>query len=641
MDGWQLLESIQRIPRTTSIDLTQPKAVQSSELAPDLLRKIGEYGTTFKHFFRDQTGNIYLLERYGTKYCVYWPANGFNFDDIQQESSQLRKTNNNIASKGWNTLQFEDMLELWREDQEKRSVDVPIKLNMQVTGTSAHHAKSYQNISLKDYLETKYYESLFFVHVPLAYFLKSNLERLKSMCRLASVQDSSKAYRECVRDMILENKHFDRRHEEDNIVKNHLSSSIAETKRNACLEKFEIVVQGETNRQDKNDLCLILRVREIKLQIILLLESIHIENLDMAFKDFDAKYSGRLKARSLNLTKLIPRRSRKKRSILSEKQKTEEGPDFCEQLDLYVDKLCILDVLLASEPVDTNTVANPIHELKRNMLSKNKEASSLGFVNYVLIPHFTSKTPYAIRFIIRKLKGPNLRNRKPSQRKDTTLEISGSSAGQTTKAPCTPLLRPQANSNTSSPRSSIGLRHQRSLIAEPTDLRSNSSMEELLEVNAAARRNLASLSRTTSDLTMNHLQKRQLSVTELSLQRAVSSSKDSANLMNDPFNPAFPSQQSFRRVGKRKELHQISRSASTAASDGEVNLVQVMGTPLKKDETPIKKRAKLHNIVESPINLQKSDANVETAPEQRHTSDKTSARRGPTNRRVRRKLFAP
>lgn len=635
MEGWQLLKSTQRLPRTTSIDLTQPKAVPSSELAPELLQEIGEYGTTFKHFFRDQAGNIYLLERYGADYCVYWPVNGLNLDDLQQESNQLGKTDNNVADKGWNTLKFEDMLELWAEDQEERSLSVPIKLNMQVTGTSTDHAKSYENISLKDYLETKYYESLFFVHVPLAYFLKCNLERLKSMCRSTSVKDTTKVYKECIKDMLLETRHFDRRHEEDNIVEKDLNNPIAETKRKVCLRKFDI----KTDRQDKSDLCLILRVREIKLQIILLLESVHIENLDMAFKDFDAKYSGKLKARSLNLTKWIPRRSRKEKHVHSEKQKTEETSDFCEQLDLYLDKLCILDVLLASEPATTNTVTNPIHELKRNMSNKNKEASSLGFVNYVLIPHFTSKTPYAIRFIIRKLKGPNLRKRKPPGRKDTTLEVNGSSAGQTTKPPSTPSL-PQANTDVSSPTSSIGLRHQRSLIAEHLDFRSNSSIEELLEVNTVARRYPASISRTTSDLTMNHLQKRQLSVTELSLQRAVSSSKDSANTTNDTSNSTFLSQQSFRRVGKRKELHQISRSASTVASDDEASLVQVMGTPLKRDEPPIKKRAKLHNIVESPMNTQKSDVNVETTQEQGHTN-KISTQQGPTNRRVRRKLFAP
>lgn len=644
MEGWQLLESIQRLPRTITIDFTHPTAVQSTELRPESLEAIERYEATFKHVFRDQAGNDYLLERYGSKYCIYWPASGFISSDLRRLPTQPSKAINNIASKNWNTLRFDDILSLWSEDPEVRSLSAPIRLNMQVSENSAHRSRGNQNVQPKDYLLTKYYESLFFIHLPLAYFLKSNLERLKSMYKSTSTQDNGQAYRRCLTDMLLENRQFDKRHEDDNIVKSELPHAIAMRKRKACLEKFGIAAQGETYQEDKNDLCLVLRVREIKLQIILLLESVYSDNLDSTFKDFDARYRGRLKARSLNLTRLIPRRSRRERSSSPEKHETEGEFDCCEQLDLYLDKLCILDILLASEPANTNTDLNPIREHKKNMLSKNKEASSVGFANYVLVPHFTSRTPYALRFIIRKLKGPSLRNRKPSQRKEMSLETNGSSAGQTAQSSVTPStlsLLPQASSEASSPGSSIAPSHGRAFTTELSDLRSNSSMDEFLETNTVFRRNPSLISRTSSDLTMNHLQRRQLSVTEFTPHRTASASKDSKSSKNGPFGGAFLPQQSFRRVGKRKDMHQISRSVSTTAIDNEVDLVQVMGTPLKRDETAAKKRAKLHNIVESPVNTIKGTADIEATPEQKTHPEEIPSQQGPTNKRVRRKLFAP
>lgn len=646
MEGWQLLESTQCLPKSLTIDLANPQVVQSSELRSDISERIWHYNATFKHFFQDNVGSIYLLERYGAKYCVYWPVSVCDPSDLRQPSGQESKTESNLESKNWSTLHFEDMLALWSENPEERSLSAPIKLNLQLSDSSIRYSKRDHKVLPQEYLETKYYESLFYIHLPLAYFLKSNLERLKGLCKSSSAEESSKAYRTCLSRILLENKHFDRRHEDDNILRDDLYSAIATSKRHSLLEKFSVMGQTETDKRDKNDLCTILRVREIRLQIILLLESIHVDKLDAGFKDFEAKYNRRLKARSLNLTRLIPRRCREERSPRST-QEPEKELNCCEQLDLYLDKLCILDVLLASEPVNANTVTNPIQEHKRNMLSRNKEASSVGFTNFVLIPYFSGKTPYAIRFIIGKLKGPNLRKRNQSHRKDSSAEIAQSSASQTIQSSipiASPSLHPQLSSGPPSPsesRSSIGNQPIRGLPADLRDLRSNSSLDDRLESATTNRRHPSFISRTSSDITMNHLQRRQLSVTEFTPERPASGSKDGVKPRSSLFDAPFSSQQSFRRVGRRRDVPLTSGSASTAAIDSEVNLVQVMGTPLRRDQTPAKKRAKLHNIVESPMSSLCGDAKIEATPEQKVSSEKTTTRPEAANRRVRRKLFAP
>lgn len=105
----------------------------------------------------------------------------------------------------------------------------------------------------------------------------------------------------------------------------------------------------------------------------MLLEIIGLNDLDWNFRDFEKKYKLKLKKRSLNLTKkgLVRRRSKKK---TSEKDKGIErittSLDYCEQLDLYLDRACILDILLSSETPNPDAIEasnGTIQEHKKNI----------------------------------------------------------------------------------------------------------------------------------------------------------------------------------------------------------------------------------------------------------------------------------
>lgn len=658
MKEWEVLASIKHLPKSLSVDLDHPQVSKYDDAPKEILSHEQSKDYRLKHILRDPKGRNFILERYGKSFWICWKVINLDYEDVHSE--QLRKksvSDKDDTSREWNRLQLSDLLALWIDHKSCPLPDKPIELNMKVP-RKVGSCKSYQdgnNIDPKTYLETKYYESLFFLHSPFAYFVKSYLSRFKNMCKVLPGNDSTDAYHSLLLQMLLGIKAFDERHEDNALLKNDLKNPIASARRDASLNKYSSL--GDENHQNTSyrDLSTIFKAREIKLQIIVLLETIYLNDLDSHFKDYESRYQLRLKRRSVNVTKmrLLPVRSKIKTSTPHLEPEKELAIDYCEHLDLYLDKLCILDILLASEPSKPSADENILQEHKKNMLNKNKETSSIGFTNYVLIPYFSRKVPNTVRFIIHKLKGPNLRSKKLLDKKSTLfiptvpldenndiLETNLSSQ-TSSKVSSTP-ASPQAKVSSVSFKNDV----TGTLIPELLNSRANSNLNALFEANTSSFKKPSFISRTSSDLMMNHLQKRQLSVTEFASQKLtpVEDIQRAQFQACIPAKGSFQSQQSFRRVGKRKNNEETMEPNRNFVIDyNQKDNVQVIGTPLvKKREDSIRKKEHLHNIVESPVGPNSLPIKVDKDSSQDGlVSEATTVEKLTSKRNIRRRLFAP
>lgn len=658
MKEWEVLATIKHLPKSLSVDLNHPQVSKYDDAPEEILSHEQSKDHRLKYILRDPKGRHFILEKYGKSFWASWKVITLDYDDVHSEQSQDKSASDkNDTTREWNQLQLRDLLSLWIDRKSFHLPDKPIQLNMQVPrklrpGNSRHDGNS---IDPKTYLETKYYESLFFLNSPFAYFVKSYLSRLKNMCTVLPSEEGTEAYRSTLLKMLLGIKAFDERHEDNALLKNELENTIASARRDASLNKYNSL--GDENRQNTfyKDLSTIFKAREIKLQVIILLETIYLEDLDSQFKDYESRYQLRLKRRSMNVTKMrvLPARSRKKKSTPHDELEKESAIDHCELLDLYLDKLCILDILLASEPSKPSADENVLQEHKKNMLNKNKETSSIGFTNYVLIPYFSRKVPNTVRFIIHKLKGPNLRSKKLSEKRNTPFVPTGSladnddmidtkySSQSSSKFSSTP-ASPQAKI------SSVSLKNDATgtLTPELLNSRINPNLNVFFEANMSYLKKPSFISRTSSDLTMNHLQKRQLSVTEFASQKLTLAEKTQPAKFQGciPAKESSQFQQSFRRVGKRKNNEEtIERSHSCVMDCDQKDNIQVIGTPLvKKREDSLRKREHLHNIVESPVGSNSLPAEVEKDSSQDGlVSEATTAKKLTSKRNIRRRLFAP
>ncbi|CAI4039168.1 hypothetical protein SMKI_07G1400 [Saccharomyces mikatae IFO 1815] len=668
METWEVIASVKEATKDLDFSLDHPLIIKSEELPSHILRLLQqENRRQLKHICMESEKVYFLLEEYGPGFWVKWPFNCFNGYSLPERhekaaASLERDTHKRETSKTWDELKFKELLFLWSEEPKgllKSEKDKNLVLDMKPPDTK-HESKVNDDYSdPKEYIESKYYDALFSIHTPLAYFVKSNLVRLKNTCRTKYGNDSYKiAYQTILQKFLLSVVQFKDRHD-NRLLLESIPSSIADERRKNCLTKFAMK-GGNKTTPAITDLCVVLKSREIKLQILLLLEMIGMNNLDWNFKDFEKKYKSRLKKRSLNLTKKeLVRRKSKRSTNQTDKDfaRITTSLDYCEQLDLYLDRACILDILLSSEAPNPNAIEGSngiIKEHKKNILDKNKEASLVGFTNYVLIPYFKKKVPYTVEFIIQKFKGPSMRPKTaPKKINDSTHLSSPNNVDMYNRFPTS--QRTSHSLIVDSVPSSPALRRTKSNVLcrksitspapELLNFRTNSNLNEFLESESRGLRHPSQLGRTKSDLTMNHLQKRQFSVSDLGTTRTPTLS---ATSLKTPFsrtaiNTHAITNNSFRRVGKRKDNNETVHFNEYENSEENI---QVQATPAAKKRTVTpNKKAQLQSIIESPLNL-KDDTHEEIGISQKHTSlsvsvsTNTSLESKP-KRRVRRRLFAP
>ncbi|AET38023.1 Sld3p Ecym_2277 [Eremothecium cymbalariae DBVPG len=618
--GSSIVSSFLKVPKNLIFREGDPLLLDSKDIPSCILDKIYDANVVVNHLIKLAKGHWGLLERYYSDQWLLWrlepPTEDLQHDqpllDHHQNSQYKIKTIDE-----WCRIDIPDLIGFWKEDQytghdANEYVGLDFIISPPDKILSSRDTSTLAEVSQDpiQYLNKKYYETLFQLGVPLALFVKSKLSRLKNICK----NKQANLYRDVLSIMILDLAEFGGRHdaEHQGLLIYELPSYAAELREKYIINQFHIHNLRDNKGQASyvKDLIMILKARELKLQIILLLEIISLEKMDACFKDFELKYRSNLDKRSLEVTKANPmfRRRRKENQHKATKKKKL---DLCEQLDILLDKLTIADILLTTEPrihIDEEkkqdqTPQEKILELKRNMLNKGKEVSSLGFISYVLVPYWSKRTPNVVAFIIKKIKGPSLQKNLPSSTRSSSLPSEEpsiasrrSSLSSTTNSSC-PSSPKTTQLKIASGSSAVNLLNSRT----------SSNLVEFLESdNSLGKR--PSLSRTNSDLSLNRLQKRQLPASDLASMNILRNqvSFDGTSSFTSVYgrykSTARAVTQSFRRVGKRK----LQPMTEDKPVDETRYDIQVTATPIKeaKSSKPVDRL----QVIESPVATNTSPA---------------------------------
>ncbi|AGO13137.1 AaceriAFL019Cp [[Ashbya] aceris (nom. inval.)] len=669
-----LVGSFVRVPRNLIFREEEPRIVEGAALPGSVLSEISTKDVTIKHLLKTTDEHAYMVERYYGDTWVLWsveaPTDPTLYDKPYTRHTRARYEAKTLGD--WERYGVPDLLSFWQEDvgtepdlNAYEGLELDMKPPDAIPVPTAMPAASGDCADPKLYLSKKYYEALFQLRIPLAFFVKSKLARAKNLCSNASAC----SYEQAVAALVQDFQEFDRRHSLENFgLLRYALPQFAQELRTKCVkDEFKLNMDhlDDTGSEYAAELAQILKIRELRLQLIMHIELIALRNMDSRFRDFETRYENTLTKRSFNAFRASSIYSRKSNKEKKKKTFKPLALDVCEQLDLLLDKVAIIDILLSTDSSVSKTGASShysetyelLAEYKRNLSREGKEESSLGFIRYVLVPYWSRKIPNVTAFITKKIKGLNMQKftAAPSQTSSiqessttTSRRSSLSSNVPISSTPSSPLI----------PTTSAG--HS---VTAPKLMKAkaNSNLLEFLESDSTLNKYPSTLSKSNSDLTLNRLQKRQLAVTDLTTSAARHGSYEGIGNISKgiakPNRSFTSSKQSFKRATKRK-LDQITESKAGANT----SVVQITATPARTLAKPVNNKMA---IVKSPFSEVKPAANlVEIAatplrnePEcpsgsvLEHTGIvKTPASRDhdplgisnkPKAKKVRRRLFAP
>lgn len=626
MTEWELLGVVTAVPSNLILQDDDIDIVSINEIYPLVLDHHAAYN---KYLLKETTTDTYFIfEQYNSEYWVKYSIQAGIINELLiehiEESKKMMVFDKRVD---YFSNDIEQIFKIWREDDKTYGyTSDPFRLDMVPPDAEKSHkltSYTYENTDPKVYTLHKYSEALFSLHVPLAYFVKSNLVRLRNICKTAYGSTFISAYQTCLIEQLLEIKDFDERYTCYHLLlESYKPNTYFQQNRRDCMKRYRISPEPSGNNKAVSDLCTILKAREIKLQLIILLELIYQNNLDSNFKDFEKRYRQKLKKRALNISK--KRVNLKKTTSINnkveEKKNISSSVDYCEQLDLYLDKLAIQEILLETE----NDIYNPkiignekLIEYKKNILKENNESSSSGFISFILVPYFMKKLPNAAKFIIKKFKGPSLKKRTSETRATNTtpnnISIDGEAPlalSHSKSSEVTPSRKSFVSHSEMEPNKRPALLRRSTVASLTPDLlasRTDSNLSEFLEADTKSSRSYSTLLRTKSDLSMNYLHKRQLSVSNLTSETAKRRSSKPGGLepvieRNIPITSKVLSTHSFRRVGKRKLPVQNSDTLSDTTLKRTPTTVDITATPLKNTNITGVQNSTSNNIIESPIN---------------------------------------
>ncbi|CDO95811.1 unnamed protein product [Kluyveromyces dobzhanskii CBS 2104] len=626
---WKVVSSFLRLPPGFEIDTTSAALIDiTSPEFKQARTNINTPDVALKHLLRNGEQFI-IAERYFQDNWLCWGLLKVpNYDSIGHDIPNYKEqssTHYDVQTLDeWCELGIEDILPYWKEHRNKipdgdMYEQLPLMMKPPSHGSSkgsiayeydSRPSSRQQEVDPNSYLQRKYYEMLYSLKVPLAHFVKSKLSRIRVMCK-----QHDRDYGSVLKSVLVDLTTFEERHNAehcgllkyDNISEESKSFRIASIK-----EEFGVNIESTRNPRDiMSDVSNILKVRDIKLQIMVLLEILAEGKLDASIKQYESSYGNQLSERSLNMVTTVTRFSRRRSKVQSVKPvKKPSQFEYCQNLDILLDKLGIAEALIStdislhSEKLPNNKL---IHEYKHGIVNKNKEMSSKGFLNYVVVPYWYNKLPLVVTFITNKVKGPTIENKPTNATQNTNPSRSRASSVSST-----------GDARSSSPQMTAISR-----------ARTNSNLVEFLE-EETTKKNPALASRTSSDLKINRLQKRQMSVQDLSIDEVVKQRRHileefstARTVLVNGKSISFSQTQnnSFQRVGKRK-LESIVLEGGPAGPPKDIHVPE---TPAKmvgqKKETPV--------LVDSPSGSTVKKPVVDAPPVKLKT------------RHVRRRLFAP
>ncbi|KAG7665735.1 uncharacterized protein J8A68_000755 [[Candida] subhashii] len=306
-----------------------------------------------------------------------------------------------------------------------------------------------------EFIESRYYSTLYSLNNPLSYFPKTAISRLRILC-----DENEERICEVLSGMILSISDLDLRHGGSNGVLKLLDKDIVD-QRHILKSRFEIENQtrfiemhqelldnlnsdpstefknANQESKDKKEvsnhekfqrLIFDLKVREAQLQILVIFELMHAWNLNETefLLENQAQKQRELKARQ-----------KQAKSNLIRKRKRKIVPTFLGMgIDVKTDNGTLDTNNVPSRSLDQYTVYSTLNTLVDRMglwdTLSGKADSSYGFMAYVFVPYYNKKLPELVKYVIDNMKDLNMKletssSSKSKKRKKSTTVTNGES----------------------------------------------------------------------------------------------------------------------------------------------------------------------------------------------------------------------
>lgn len=633
---WILISSFLKLPSEVELNRNATCIIKlEGSLFEKASSQLGNTSILLKHLLRNQN-KWCVIERYFQDHWVQWMLDkqpderllGHNKPNYKEQNATdyPAKTLNE-----WCNQDIHDILPYIRE--EKMQVpdgelyeELPLDMHppsLVCAMKFSRLSSSYESHKAVSYLQEKYFEALFGFNIPLTHFVKSKLPRVAVLCKQDEVN-----YLELLKELVVDIPAFDTRHDSKHmglLYFDDLPKNVKDFRAIAAKEFAGIHLEKPGKSKGiLKDLCNLLKIKDIKLQIILILELIRENNWDRHVNEFESNYENEIRENSINLRAVSSRFKRQKPNQRNSSQPCERNAlSYFKQLDILFDKLRIVEALFSMElslQADNPSINSSVHAYKISIISPNKEDSIRGFVKYILIPFWYKKLPNTVNFVANKIKGPDLTSR--------TGPIEGKAQPQTSGS-----FSLEGNGNSSYTSVQFPKLLHSSQAPPLLRTRTSSNLTEFLDDGSNKKRSTVA-SRSDSDVKLNHLQRRQMSIQDLSLDDAIKkrqqfiedlSTSKSIVVNGKSVTFAQGRSQSFQRISRQKSepLNEPSISEEKEAQ------VHVTATPAKTDE-----RTKLHPIlVASPVIVGSNSIEPSYSRSKIQNVEKS--------KRVKRRLFAP
>ncbi|ODQ59749.1 hypothetical protein WICANDRAFT_78386 [Wickerhamomyces anomalus NRRL Y-366-8] len=470
-----------------------------------------------------------------------------------------------------------------------------------------------------DYFLDRYFENLYLLTTPLTFFTKSTFTRLKTLC-----EGDNNEYESILKQFVIDHETFDNRH----VMSNNglLNSTLLYEKENIYRKKFiqkslnliDFDIHSSTSVETNKSLSNVLnnfKIRELHLQILLLIELIYVTDHD------NVKHFKKLSKKPHLTKKSLVGRRKLTPTInggavpLEEQSVNKQVLNYNQILDIYIDKLCIWDVLMGTSSTDNSTPK---------------------FMSYIIVPYFNKKCPNSVKHMLKKIKGPS-------------FKTSSSSSSKTNEKSS------KSSSSSASLKRSASISSSNAEIKRPSLSRSSSNikLEDIQELKTSLSRSnsdLQSLKRTSS-FTANNLSKRQI---DMSLPPIPSEPESQPLKRNSSI---------FTRVGKKltQSITNNPTSSKSLSAPPIETFSQVDATPVKSvkyinpllDQTPRDgenkvvtssspiEYAKTPQIMKTPAVIRSSVKKPGEPVDFNNAEEVEQMLGSPMGKGVRRRLFAP
>lgn len=365
---------------------------------------------------KDHLRHGYMLKVDGTKGYVI-------LDSVQPLIRNQEKTPKETLI----SVNVSDTVALWKLDNPPRG-STGRKFSMKPPSSVSLKAKSHYTLSPQsgknplEFLTSRYFSTLYSLTTPLSYFPKTAFARFRNMC----ANDSS-IMKQHLLSVFLTTEKLEQRHRSKfGLVKADMEnqhSVISETEKenqNLFLAKY---FTDMTNEEKIERLVLELKIREAQLQLLILMELLHVSTIDE--ESFLQKGNAKQAEAMAKMRPSLVRKKKKKADGIiptllgvAVHDQTTAGSTSVTDFTLYlslvtlVDQMGLWDVLLGR-------------------VKNEKDESMYGFLAYVLVPYFNKQLPQIVQFVIRtvkdlrpKLKVPKLKSKRQRSLSESVTDLS-------------------------------------------------------------------------------------------------------------------------------------------------------------------------------------------------------------------------